>query len=421
MPTIIWIWSIGEQALYFLDALLESMPKIAIIGGGIAGASIAYHLSKGGSCSVDVYERGELLSETTSRSAAVFGHYGNATEVKMKRYGAELYNKFFLESDRELSFNLTGRLLCSTTKEGADALSGTDGVDADESSSGSGVPEKERLILDDPVTYIARGELKKRMATVPYLDDSEIMGCLYQPNVGFLEPIGMGREFVYRAKKHGAQFHESSEVNEIVKNGGEIEGLTVNGDFKEVDGIVCAAGPWNIPMARSIGIKLPATHTLAPILMMEVPNPMKVVPPLFQNIESGVYVIGRDNKTVYVGSYGDRGEYDPREINDKIPGELREKMLKFATKFFPILKEAKVAKEWVGIRSGVSDGVPIVGWTEVKGFSIAAFDSSGIQLSPAVGDIISKQILDGDQTELYENVSITRFEGYNDTKWSLNN
>ena len=277
------------------------------------------------------------------------------------------------------------------------------------------------MILDDPVTYIARGELKKRMATVPYLDDSEIMGCLYQPNVGFLEPIGMGREFVYRAKKHGAQFHESSEVNEIVKNGGEIEGLTVNGDFKEVDGIVCAAGPWNIPMARSIGIKLPATHTLAPILMIEVPNPMKVVPPLFQNIESGVYVIGRDNKTVYVGSYGDRGEYDPREINDKIPGELREKMLKFATKFFPILKEAKVAKEWVGIRSGVSDGVPIVGWTEVKGFSIAAFDSSGIQLSPAVGDIISKQILDGDQTELYENVSITRFEGYNDTKWSLNN
>jgi len=232
----------------------------------------------------------------------------------------------------------------------------------------------------------------------------------------------MAKEFVDRAEKHGARFHEYSEVNEIVKKGNEIEGLVVNGEFKEVDGIVCAAGPWNPSMAKSVGIELPVTHTLAPILVMEMPNPMKVVLPAFQNIESGVYVDGRDRKTVYIGAYGEGGrEYDPREINDKIPTELREKMLRFATEFFPILKKAKVVKEWVGIRSGVSDGVPIVGWTEVKGFSIAAFDSSGIQLSPAVGDIISKQIIEGDQTELYENVSITRFEGHKDVKWSLGN
>ena len=175
-------------------------------------------------------------------------------------------------------------------------------------------------------------------------------------------------------------------------------------------------------MARSIEIELPVTHTMAPILVMEMPNPMKVVLPAFQNIESGVYVDGRDRKTVYIGAYGESAkEYNPGEINDEVPAELREEMLRFATEFFPILKKAKVVKEWVGIRSGVSDGVPIVGWTEVKGFSIAAFDSSGIQLSPAVGDIISKQIIDGDQTELYENVSITRFEGHKDVKWSLGN
>ena len=56
---------------------------------------------------------------------------------------------------------------------------------------------------------------------------------------------------------------------------------------------------------------------------MEMPNPMKVVLPLFQNIESGVYVVGRDKKTVYVGAYGDSAkEYNPREINDEIPAEL---------------------------------------------------------------------------------------------------
>ncbi len=403
------------------------MPNIAIIGGGIAGASIAYHLSKNADHSVEVYERGKLAGETTSKSAAVFGHYGNATEVKMKRYGAELYNKFFLESDRELYFNLVGRLLCSTTKEGAESLSGKNvgnrgPVDEKEGEEDETVPNKERMILEDPVSYIAKGELKGRMAIVPYLDDSKIMGSLYQPNVGFLEPVGMAKEFVDRAEKHGARFHEYSEVNEIVKKGNEIEGLVVNGEFKKFEGVVCAAGPWNPPMARSAGIELPVTHTMAPILVMEMPNPMKVVLPLFQNIESRVYVIGRDRKTVYIGAYGESAkEYNPGEINDEVPVELREKMLQFATEFFPILKKAKVVKEWVGIRSGVSDGVPIVGWTEVKGFAIAAFDSSGIQLAPAVGDIISKQIIEGDQTELYENVSITRFEGHKDVKWSLGN
>ena len=98
------------------------------------------------------------------------------------------------------------------------------------------VPYKERMILEDPVSYIAKGELKRRMAIVPYLDDSKIMGSLYQPNVGFFEPVGMAKEFVDRAEKHGARFHEYSEVNEIVKKGNEIEGLVVNGEFKEVDG-----------------------------------------------------------------------------------------------------------------------------------------------------------------------------------------
>ena len=127
---------------------------------------------------MDVYERGKLAGETTSKSAAVFGHYGNATEVKMKRYGAEMYNKFLLESDNELHFKLIGRLLCSTTKEGAEALAGKNAGERKEGEEDETVPYKERMILEDPVSYIAKGELKRRMAIVPYLDDRKIMGSL---------------------------------------------------------------------------------------------------------------------------------------------------------------------------------------------------------------------------------------------------
>jgi len=378
------------------------MSNVAIIGGGIAGASIAYHLSVLGNHSVKVYERGTLAGETTKRSVAMFGHYGNSTELKMKKYGAEIYNDFFQKSDKDLSYKLTGRLVGSTTEEGAQKL-------FKESNQG----------FEDPICHIRREELKGKIMC-PYLNESEVVGVTYQANVGYLNPVGLAQEFMDRAEKNGVEFYESSEVSEIVKKRNGIEGLVVNGRFEEVDGVVCAAGPWNLSMARLVGIQLPVTHTLAPILSLKMPNPMKVTLPFFQHVESGMYVMGRDRRTVYIGQEPDgEGEYDPRDINDEIPAEMREKMLRMAKNFFPVLGNGKVMKEWVGVRSRVSDGIPIVGWTEIRGFSIAAFDSSGIQLAPAVGDIISKQLVNGDQTEFYERVSISRFKGHEDTRWKL--
>jgi glycine/D-amino acid oxidase-like deaminating enzyme len=98
---------------------------------------------------------------------------------------------------------------------------------------------------------------------------------------------------------------------------------------------------------------------------------------------------------------------------------MKGQMLDIAKAFFPILEETEETGEWVGIRSSIEDGVPIVGWTEKKGFLIAAFDSSGIQLAPAVGNIIAKQLLNGDPTEFYDRVSISRFKGHRDVKNKL--
>ncbi len=378
------------------------MGDIAIIGGGIVGASIAYHLSQLGGHSVKIYERGTLAGETTKRSVAMFGHYGNSTELKMKKYGAEIYNDFSQKSEKDLSYKLTGRLVGSTTEEGNRRLFKESNQD-----------------FDDPICHMQGKELKGKIMC-PYLNESEVLGVTYQANVGYLNPVGLAQEFMDRAEKNGVGFYESSEVSEIVKKRNAIEGLVVNGRFEEVDSVVCAAGPWNLPMARLVGIQLPVTHTLAPILILKMPNPMKVTLPFFQHIESGMYVMGRDRRTVYIGQEPDgEGEYDPRDINDEIPAEMREKMLRMAKNFFPVLRNGKVIKEWVGIRSRVSDGIPIVGWTEIRGFSIAAFDSSGIQLAPAVGNIIAKQLLNGDPTDFYDKVSISRFEGYRDVKIKL--
>jgi sarcosine oxidase subunit beta len=379
------------------------MGNVAIIGGGIVGASIAYHLSQFGDHSIKVYERKKLVGETTSKSVALFGLYGNETGREMKKYGLEMYNELFEDSNVNSRYKLIGRLVVSTTKEGACGLK----------------MDFESEDIEDPICYIPDGEIKQRIMC-PYLNENGIFGSTYQPNVGYFTPVELAQAIIAKARQNGVEFCEFSEVNEIVISENQVEGIIVNGDMKKVDAVVCAAGPWNPIIAKSVGIELPIAHTLAPIVCLEASVPMKTIIPFTQHVESGTYIIGRDYQTTYVGKWADGdGQYDPDKISNEIPPNMKGQMLDIAKAFFPILEETEETGEWVGIRSSIEDGVPIVGWTEKKGFLIAAFDSSGIQLAPAVGNIIAKQLLNGDPTEFYDRVSISRFKGHRDVKNKL--
>jgi sarcosine oxidase subunit beta len=66
------------------------------------------------------------------------------------------------------------------------------------------------------------------------------------------------------------------------------------------------------------------------------------------------------------------------------------------------------------LRSLTPDRNPIIGWTDVDGLSVATYNATGIQHAPAAGDILSRQILDDDPTRHYEDVSVSRFDGYTD-------
>jgi len=93
-----------------------------IIGGGIVGASIAYHIGRRTNDPVHVYEKGTLANETTKKSLAFFGFYGDETQYRMKQYGMELYNDFLSSPRADPGYVTTGRLNVATSEEGAEAL-----------------------------------------------------------------------------------------------------------------------------------------------------------------------------------------------------------------------------------------------------------------------------------------------------------
>lgn len=387
----------------------------AVIGGGIAGASVAYHLSQRTGDPVTVFERGSLLEETTAKSFALFGYYGDPLQYRMKRYAMTLYNEFMANPYGNPRYYQIGRLGLSTSSDEAARL--RDAVqNPEEAESRAKVGTNVDRV---PVEYIDADDLHELLVT-PLLNTSAIEGAIHRPNVGYFPPTTIAGEFVERARENGVTFREGTTVTDVLTTDGRVSGLDTSDGEVDADEVVCTAGPWNVLIARQAGIGIPVRHTLAPALELEPIDPLPHTLTSMKEIETGYSFRGdADNGTVFVGNnpggWEAGTEYDPSEVPNTVPDDIREGCLNTVSRLFPSLATASVVDEWVGVRSVTPDGNPVVGRTSLPGFSLVAFSTSGIQLSPAAGYVVANQLLDDDPTDFYDGLSITRFEGYDDT------
>ncbi|WP_136591292.1 NAD(P)/FAD-dependent oxidoreductase [Salinigranum halophilum] len=384
-----------------------------VVGGGIVGASIAYHLGRRTDEAVHVYEKGELASETTRKSLAFFGFYGDETQYRMKRYGMEMYNDFLASPRADPGYITTGLLSVSTTAEGARALR------EEVTEREDRLAEADRTNVDtSPVDFVAPEELE-RSAVLPFLDTDVVTGSVFRPQVGYLRPREMALEFVERARDEGVVFHDHTAVTDLTVEDGVLSGLSVDGEWRPADDVISAAGPWNPRIAAMAGVDLPVKHTLAPVLELEPSEPIPYTLPWITHRESGFSIRRNVDGRVLMtnhppGGHEDATEYDPDTIDDSFPPDLRRRGLEVLESLLPTVETFDVVDERVGVRSSTPDKNPVVGWTHVDGFSVAAFSTSGIQLAPATGKVLASQLIDDDPSEFYEGLSISRFESYED-------
>jgi len=322
------------------------------------------------------------------------------------------YNEF-LESPRaDPGYARTGRLDVATTDEGATALR------QHVERRGNRAADTERSQVDEsPVDYIPPDALRESVL-VPFLDTDVLAGSVFRPQVGYLRPREMALEFIERARDHGVTFHEDAAVSDITVDEGAVTGLTVNGSEWATDGVISAAGPWNLRVAAMAGLDIPVRHTLAPVLELAPAEPIPYDLPWITHRESGVSIRRNPDGNVLVthhppDRYAAATEYDPDEV-DEIPGELRQQLCSTVERLLPTVESFDVVDERIGIRSSTPDGNPVVGWTSVKGFSVAAFSTSGIQLAPATGAVVAAQLVDGEPTDYYDGLSISRFDDHAD-------
>lgn len=397
--------------------------RIAVVGGGIVGASVAFHLGARTSDPIVVYERGELASATTSKATAMIGVGGPDPYHRMKEYGFRLYNEFFADPAANPEYRHAGRLRLASTTDGArrleDMATGT-GRGNHEGSSGPRMPSS----FANSLVHFVPGEQVESRFILPPVTTERIEGALYRPQYGYIQddsrtlgPRELAFEFVERARDDGVDFETGTEVSDIVTNDGTVTGIELDGTTHvDVDTVVCAAGPWNGELASLAGLDLPIEHFYSPVFSLELDEPLPYSLPMLKCHEAAVGIHPKRNDRVLVTYTPDVEAVDPSRSMDDISelDDWREHALRSAEHLLPRLEDATLTDEWVGLGTDTPDGQPIVGWTDIEGLALAV-TMSGIQYAPAVGSIVARQLVDGDPTRFYDAVTISRFDGYDDS------
>lgn len=373
---------------------------ILIIGGGVMGTSIAYHLArqgKQGGERVVVLERQAICCGTTGRSGAIVRqHYSNDFTIRMAKESLSVFQRFDDLVGGDCGFITTG-MIVMTNEQGAAALQANVQMQQEQ-----GV--KTYLLNGSEVGQAAQG----------YNGEGVALAC-YEPDAGVADPMATTYCFAQRARDYGAVIREGVTVTHILQQHGNVTGVrTVNGDILAPI-VILAANAWSRPLAQTAGIALPITPTRHPMLSLRRPQDF--------GGRQGLHAVGLDiTRQIYlrpdlggvtlVGSTEDvLAASDPDHYSQGLSEEEIAHLRSRAAGGIPALARAVTRGGWAGIYDDSPDYHPILDRIEPYTglYCAVGFSGHGFKLSPIVGQWMAAFILTGQKPADMHHFALDRF------------
>ena len=351
--------------------------SVVVIGGGVVGCSIAYHLARRGQRDVVVLEREAVGSGTTSKAAGgIRSQFPTETEIRFSLEAIGVFERFQEEFGVDIGYRKIGYLFLISDPE-------------DLAGYRERMALQRRLGVD--VREIAPAEAR---AIVPALRVDDLIAAVWGPTDGMAGPAEVTNAFARRARELGARIVEGVDVTGIDVERGRVRGVRTSQGAITAPIVINAAGPVAARVGRLAGVDVAVhprrRHIFFTEPFPEIPGPV----PLTTDRASGFYFRKEmEQLLLSPGDVEDIGEDFTVPVDRARIDETVEKALHR----IPIVEKARIAGGWAGLRPLTPDDHAIIGWApNVEGFFLAVgFGGHGFQHSPASGRYVSEWLLDG--------------------------
>jgi sarcosine oxidase subunit beta len=342
------------------------VPEVVVVGGGVMGASIAYHLAARGIRNVVLYERGGLASGPTGRSTALIRlHYSQPLLVRMAGHGLRLYASFGETVGGDSGFTRTGLLVAAD--------------------------EAEHSALEHNVA-LGRGEgAVMELLTAPEVDqiepriESEGLVFAYEPEAGVCDPYLVTAGLAEAARRAGVRIEEGAQVESL--------------DALDAGTVVVAAGPWSPGLLRPLGYELPIRAAQAQVGRFRLPADFGSPPPALADFTSlQLYFVPRGGGVLEVGSLDPEHAEHPIDPDACPEGADRQTLAEFRDGLMRRLRGAERGHwrgSWSAVYDVTPDWHPAIGYVADRVIVAAGFSGHGFKLAPAVGTAVAELVADG--------------------------
>jgi sarcosine oxidase subunit beta len=356
---------------------LPRTAEVVIIGGGVVGCSIAYHLARHGVADVLVLERDAVGAGTTSKAAGgIRSQFPTETEIRFSQESIRVFERFEEEFGVDPGYCKIGYLFLIA--EAAD-LRGFQ----------TRVTLQRRLGVDVRVITPADAQ-----ALVPALHVDDLIAAVWGPDDGMAGPAEVTSGFARRARQLGARIVEGVEVTAIERDGARVRGVGTAQGAVAAPVVVNAAGPAAARVARLAGVRVPVHPRRRHIFFTEPFPEIRGPVPLTTDRRSGFYFRKEmEQMLLSPGDVEDAGD----DLAVAVDRAKIEETVQKALCRLPVIERARISGGWAGLRPLTPDDHAIIGWAPgVEGLFLAVgFGGHGFQHSPATGRLVAEWLIDG--------------------------
>jgi len=371
---------------------LPNTANVVVIGGGVMGASTAYHLALKGCKNIVLLERNSFFGiEATGKCAGGIRYqFDTEINVKLSLISLPMLDRFGEELGQVIDIRKCGYLFVLTREQ-------------DEAEF------RRQVTLQDSLgagtQWLDGDEVRRRLPLMRYPD---ALGATWNPKDGLADPNSVVQGYVSGARRLGVQCFTDTEVTGIRTNSDRVHAVETKLGVIETPIVVNAAGPWAGQIGRMAGVDVPIVPSRRQIA---VTTPLPEVPPDFPFViefARSLY-FHREGPGILTGMSNNN---EPISFNQSVDLEWEMVHLEAACERMPLLESAGISSRWAGLYENTPDAHPILGAVdELAGlYCIAGFSGHGFMHGPVCGLLLAEEILDGKTSSLdISSLRLSRF------------